>query len=57
MFCGFPREKKDIWTNSRNDGLAHLGYNIAYPITFLLLFLLNIFEPNPVLVNIKELKP
>jgi hypothetical protein len=40
MFCGFPREKKHIWANSRKDGLAHSGYSIAYPITFLLLFLL-----------------
>jgi hypothetical protein len=23
MFYGFPKEKKNIWANSKNDGLVH----------------------------------
>jgi hypothetical protein len=30
--------------NSIKDGLVHLGYNIAYPIIFLFLFLLTILN-------------
>jgi hypothetical protein len=33
MFSGLPREKRNIWANSRKDGLDHLGYIIAYPTT------------------------
>jgi hypothetical protein len=33
MFYGFPRGEIHIWANSRKDGLAHLGYKIAYPTT------------------------
>jgi hypothetical protein len=57
MFCGFPKEKKHTWASSRKDGLVHSRYNITYPITMFLLFMLTIFEPNPVLVNINKLKP
>jgi hypothetical protein len=56
MLCGFPREKKDIWANLRNNGLAHLGYNIAYLIYFFYCFFNN-FEPKLILVNINKLKP
>jgi hypothetical protein len=41
MFYGFPREKILIWANSKIDGLAHLGCNIAYPTTQFLLTILN----------------
>jgi hypothetical protein len=44
MLCGFPREKIHIWANFRKDGLAHLGYNIVYPITLFFLFLLTILN-------------
>jgi hypothetical protein len=57
MFRGFPREKKHTWASLRKDSLVHSRYNITYPITLFLLFLLTIFEPNPVLVNINKLKP
>jgi ribosomal protein L20A (L18A) len=36
--------KSQILANSKKDGLAHSGYNIA-------------FEPNPILININKLKP
>jgi hypothetical protein len=32
MSYGFPKEKKNIWANSRKKSLVHLGYNIVYPI-------------------------
>jgi hypothetical protein len=31
MFCGFPREKRHTWENSKKDYLIHSGYNIVYP--------------------------
>jgi len=40
----FPNGKNHIWANLRKDGLAHLGYNIAYPITLFFLFLLTILN-------------
>jgi len=42
MSYGFLREEKKIWSNSRKDGLVHLGYSIAYPIILFFLFLLTI---------------
>jgi hypothetical protein len=42
LCCGFPREKN--LANLRKDGLAFLGYNISYPITLFLLFLLTILN-------------
>ncbi len=44
MSYGFQNEKKHIWANSRKDGLIHSGYNIAYPIILLFLFLLIILN-------------
>jgi hypothetical protein len=44
MFYGFPREKIQIWANSRKDGLTHLGHCIVYPITLFFLFLLTILN-------------
>jgi hypothetical protein len=44
MSYGFPKEKKHIWANLRKDGLVHLGYNIAYLIILLFLFLLTILN-------------
>jgi hypothetical protein len=44
MFYGFPKKKKHIWANSRKDDLAHLRYNIVYPITLFFLFLLTILN-------------
>jgi hypothetical protein len=38
MFYGFPMHKKHTWENSRKNGLVHSGYNIAYPIILLFLF-------------------
>jgi hypothetical protein len=40
MFSSFPKEKRQIWANLRKDGLDHLGYNIAYPITQFLFLLI-----------------
>jgi hypothetical protein len=40
MFYGFPKEIKQIWANSKKDGLVHLGYSITYPILLFFLFLL-----------------
>jgi hypothetical protein len=37
-------KKTHIWENSRIDGLVHLGYNIAYLIILLFLFLLTILN-------------
>jgi hypothetical protein len=48
---GTLKEKKHIWANSKKDGLVHSGYNI------ILLVFINIFEPNPILVNVNKLKP
>jgi hypothetical protein len=44
MFYCFPREKIHIWENSRKDGLAHLGCNIAYPRTLFFFFMLTILN-------------
>jgi hypothetical protein len=44
MFYGFPREKKHTWASSRKDGLVHSGYNIAYLIILIFLFLLTILN-------------
>jgi hypothetical protein len=44
MFCGLPRDRRHIWNNLRKDGLAHLGYNIAYQITLFFLFMLTILN-------------
>jgi len=43
MFYGFIKEKKNIWANSRKDGLVHSGYSIVYLI-MLFLFLLIILN-------------
>jgi hypothetical protein len=56
MFYGFPKEKKHIWENSRKDGLVHSRCNITYLINYNFFFVDN-FEPNPILVNVNELKP
>ncbi len=52
----FPKWEKHIWANSRKDGLAHSRYNIVYPTTQFF-FLVNNFEPNPILVNVNKLIP
>jgi hypothetical protein len=57
MSYGFPKEKKHIWENLRNDGLVHSRNNIAYLIILFFLFFVNNFEPNPILVNVNKLKP
>jgi len=44
MSYGFLKEKKDIWANSRKDGLVHLRYSIAYLIILFFLFLLTILN-------------
>jgi hypothetical protein len=44
MLCGFSREKNHIWASLRKYGLAHSGYNIAYPITLFFFFLLIILN-------------
>jgi hypothetical protein len=44
MSYGFPKEKNNIWANSRKYGLVHLRYNIASPIILFLLFLLIILN-------------
>jgi hypothetical protein len=44
MFCGFPKEKRHIWENSRKYGLAHSRYSIVYPITLFFLILLTILS-------------
>jgi hypothetical protein len=51
LFCGFVREKKHTWVNSRKDGLVHSRYNIV------LFVYVNNFEPNPILINVNKLKP
>jgi hypothetical protein len=40
----FPKGKKQIWANSRKDGLVHSGYNFAYLIILFFLFLLTILN-------------
>jgi len=44
IFCGFLREKKHTRENSRKDDLIPLGYNIAYLIILLFLFMLIILN-------------
>jgi hypothetical protein len=44
MFSNFLREKKQVWDNSREDGLDHLGYNITYPTTKFFLFIFTILN-------------
>jgi hypothetical protein len=44
MSYGFPKKKKNIWTNLRKDGLVHLRYNITYPIILFFSFLLTILN-------------
>jgi hypothetical protein len=56
MFYGFPREKKQIWTNLRKYGLVRLGWYCSTN-NIVLLVSINNFELNPILVNVDKLEP
>jgi hypothetical protein len=52
------QRKKTHMGKFKKRWFGPFNYNIAYPIIlFFFFFLVNNFEPNPILVNVNKLKP